>query len=305
MGPREDQSRMARLLVHAAGGGFLLVFLTYPLGLGVWLGFTDTRIGRAGTFIGLENYELLWNDFDLLALRLQHHPVHGSALRSSSSRSACGWPCSSTSASLSNRSSGRCCSCPSSCRRCSRPSPSGGSTTPQFSVISWALIQLGIIDAPINFLGSGNNARASVIVANVWRGIPFVAITLLAGLQTIPPSLHEAATLDGATHWQQVPPHHPADAVAADRRGDDLLGAVHLHRLPAHLRPHARRAAQRHAPDGDLELPARHSRWTARRGRGHRRRHDPVPARSHPVQLFRAAAAALAAGRAETDAMGG
>ena len=73
----------------------------------------------------------------------------------------------------------------------------------QFSVISWALIQLGIIDAPINFLGSGNNARASVIAANVWRGIPFVAITLLAGLQTIPQSLHEAATLDGATQWQR------------------------------------------------------------------------------------------------------
>ena len=34
---------------------FLIGFLTYPLGLGVWLGFTDTRIGRAGDFIGLEN----------------------------------------------------------------------------------------------------------------------------------------------------------------------------------------------------------------------------------------------------------
>jgi multiple sugar transport system permease protein len=42
-----------------------------------------------------------------------------------------------------------------------------------------------------------------VIAANVWRGIPFVAITLLAGLQTIPPSLYEAATLDGATSWQR------------------------------------------------------------------------------------------------------
>src|SRR3954454_2561971 len=41
---------------------FLIVFLTYPLGLGVWLGFTDTRIGRAGIFIGLENYQSLWND---------------------------------------------------------------------------------------------------------------------------------------------------------------------------------------------------------------------------------------------------
>jgi multiple sugar transport system permease protein len=42
-----------------------------------------------------------------------------------------------------------------------------------------------------------------VIAANVWRGIPFVAITLLAGLQTIPVSLYEAATIDGASPWQQ------------------------------------------------------------------------------------------------------
>src|SRR3712207_6834529 len=41
---------------------FLVVFLSYPLGLGVWLGFTDTRIGRAGVWVGLENYQLLWED---------------------------------------------------------------------------------------------------------------------------------------------------------------------------------------------------------------------------------------------------
>jgi multiple sugar transport system permease protein len=41
-----------------------------------------------------------------------------------------------------------------------------------------------------------------VIFANVWRGVPFIAITLLAGLQTVSPSLYEAATLDGATKWQ-------------------------------------------------------------------------------------------------------
>jgi multiple sugar transport system permease protein len=73
----------------------------------------------------------------------------------------------------------------------------------QFSIISWALIKLGVIDSNINFLGDMNNARATVIFTNVWRGIPFVAITLLAGLQTISPSLHEAATLDGATSWQR------------------------------------------------------------------------------------------------------
>ena len=41
-----------------------------------------------------------------------------------------------------------------------------------------------------------------MIFANIWRGVPFVAITLLAGLQTVSPSLYEAATLDGATTWQ-------------------------------------------------------------------------------------------------------
>ena len=46
-------------------------------------------------------------------------------------------------------------------------------------------------------------ARLSTIVANVWRGIPFVAISLLAGLQTISPSYYEASALDGATPWQQ------------------------------------------------------------------------------------------------------
>ena len=40
----------------------LLVFLTYPLGLGVFLAFTDTRIGRAGVWVGLENFESLWDD---------------------------------------------------------------------------------------------------------------------------------------------------------------------------------------------------------------------------------------------------
>src|SRR3974377_2194194 len=41
---------------------FLILFLAYPLGLGVWLSFTDARIGRSGIFIGLENYEWLWDD---------------------------------------------------------------------------------------------------------------------------------------------------------------------------------------------------------------------------------------------------
>jgi multiple sugar transport system permease protein len=73
----------------------------------------------------------------------------------------------------------------------------------QFSVISWTLTKLGLIHRYIDFLGDPWNARFSAVAANIWRGTPFIAICLLAGLQTIPPSLYEAAALDGATPWQR------------------------------------------------------------------------------------------------------
>ncbi|MBL8708226.1 MAG: sugar ABC transporter permease [Rhodospirillaceae bacterium] len=197
----ESRGALAFLFMLPAGV-LLLLFLTYPLGLGVWLGFTDTRIGRDGIFIGLENYEYLWDDsvfwlsvfntvlytsvasvlkFGLglwLALLLNEHLPFKAFFRAIVllpwvvptvlSAIAFWWI-----------------------------------YDAQFSILSWVLMDWGWIDQPINFLGDPNNARASVIAANVWRGIPFVAITLLAGLQTIPPSLYEAATLDGATSWQR------------------------------------------------------------------------------------------------------
>jgi multiple sugar transport system permease protein len=76
--------------------------------------------------------------------------------------------------------------------------------SPQFSIISFVLVDvLHLRSTYINFLGTPWPARWSLIVANIWRGIPFVAITLLAGLQTISPSLYEAALLDGASGWQK------------------------------------------------------------------------------------------------------
>jgi multiple sugar transport system permease protein len=55
----------------------------------------------------------------------------------------------------------------------------------------------------INWLGQANLAMASVIVVNTWVGLPFFAITLLAGLQAIPEELYEAAEVDGATPWRK------------------------------------------------------------------------------------------------------
>ncbi len=180
----------------------LLLFLTYPLGLGVWLGFTDAKIGRAGSFVGLENYLFLAGDsvtqqalfntlfytivasifkFMLglwLALLLNKAMPAKTFMRAvvllpwivptALSAIAFWWLYDS-----------------------------------QFSVFSWMLMKVGLIDRYIDFLGDPWNARYATIAANVWRGIPFVAISLLAGLQTISPSLYEAAAIDGATPWQR------------------------------------------------------------------------------------------------------
>ena len=180
---------------------FLILFLAYPLGLGVWISFTDARIGRTGNFIGIENYEWLWDDsifwlsvFNTLlytsvasaikfaiglylALLLNENMPFKAMLRALVlipfivptvlSALAFWWIFDS-----------------------------------QFSIISWSLKQMGLITDNINFLGDVTWARICVIFANIWRGVPFVAITLLAGLQTVSPSLYEAATLDGASRWQ-------------------------------------------------------------------------------------------------------
>jgi len=76
---------------------------------------------------------------------------------------------------------------------------------PAFSVINWALKAADIADPGPSWLGNPYLAMFSLIMVNTWRGLPFYAITLLAGLQTISPELYEAATIDGggpanATH---------------------------------------------------------------------------------------------------------
>jgi multiple sugar transport system permease protein len=71
------------------------------------------------------------------------------------------------------------------------------------SPISWVLVDWGIIGDNINFLGDPVNAIISLCVANIWRGVPFFGISILAGLQAVPDELNEAAALDGANAWQR------------------------------------------------------------------------------------------------------
>lgn len=179
----------------------LVVFLTYPLGLGVWLGFTDTRVGREGIYIGLENYEYLWDDsiFWLSVFNTLLYTITASILKFALGL----WLALILNENLPLKSFFRAIVLlPWVVPTVLSAIAFWWIYDSQFSIISWALIELGLIDHRINFLGDPNNARAAVIAANVWRGIPFVAITLLAGLQTIPQSLYEAATLDGASRWQ-------------------------------------------------------------------------------------------------------
>jgi multiple sugar transport system permease protein len=180
---------------------FLILFLAYPLALGVWISFTDARIGQSGGFIGVENYEWLSDD-SVFWLSVFNTLLYTSV--ASVIKFAIGLYL----ALLLNENLPF-----KALVRAIVLIPFIVPTVlsaiafwwlfdAQFSIISWSLRHLGLISGNIDFLGDPWNARWSVIFANIWRGIPFVAITLLAGLQTVPPSLYEAATIDGANRWQ-------------------------------------------------------------------------------------------------------
>src|SRR5436190_20346182 len=183
-------------------GVLLLIFLTYPLGLGTWLGFTDTKIGRSGVWVGLDNFKYLVGDAvaQLSLFNTLFYTIVASVFEFALGL----WL-----ALLLNRNMPF-----KSFFRAIVLLPFIVPTAlsalafwwlydAQFSVISWTLAKMGLIHRYIDFLGDPWNARLSVIAANIWRGVPFVAICLLAGLQTISPSLYEAAAIDGATPWQR------------------------------------------------------------------------------------------------------
>lgn len=74
---------------------------------------------------------------------------------------------------------------------------------PQYGYLNAVLIELGLIDQGIGILGNPEVAWIGVVVADIWIGTPFMAIIFLAGLQSIPQELYEAAAIDGAERWQQ------------------------------------------------------------------------------------------------------
>lgn len=180
----------------------LIGLLAWPLGLGTWLGFTDAKIGRPGEWVGLENFKYLVGDSvtQLALFNTLFYTVVASILKFALGL----WLALLLNKNLPFKSFFR------AVVLLPWIVPTALSAIAfwwlydaQFSVFSWVLTKLGWIDRYVDFLGDPWNARLSTIAANVWRGVPFVAISLLAGLQTISPSYYEASAIDGATPWQQ------------------------------------------------------------------------------------------------------
>ncbi|MCL4368984.1 MAG: sugar ABC transporter permease, partial [Actinobacteria bacterium] len=189
-------------LLMVPGAVILLAFIAYPFFLGIWLSLTNSAIGVMGHFIGLSNFtnllqdsiflQTVQNTFVYSFVSVPFKLVLGLAL-----------------ALLMNQ------------RFPFRNALRAGLLLPWivptalsslawlmifdgvFSPISWLARAWGLTDQNINFLGTPVLAMSSLVIANIWRGIPFFAVSILAGLQAVPQELHEAAAIDGASPWQR------------------------------------------------------------------------------------------------------
>ena len=197
-----ENERLLAFVLLAPTVVLLGVFIAYPFIMGLWLAVSSTSVGNPGQFVGIKNFVKAWNDsifqtafqntffytfwatiFKLtlgmwLALLLNRHFRGKRLVRASMllpfiiptvlSTFAWRWM-----------------------------------FDPTFSVLNWVLYRTGFIITKLPFLSDGTWAMWCAIAINTWRGMPFFAITLLAGLQTISPDLHEAASLDGANAWHR------------------------------------------------------------------------------------------------------
>ena len=190
------------LILMAPAVIILGVFIAYPFFLGIWYSLTNAKIGVPGTFVGLDNFianaqngifqQSLRNTFVYTAITTVFKLVLGMAL-----------------ALLMNQHF--------RFKNLVRAGlllpwiiPTALSTLAwlwifdsTYGIISWALKNMGLIQRNIPFLGDPTLAMGAIISVNIWRGTPFFAISLLAGLQTISQDLYEAAAIDGATAWQR------------------------------------------------------------------------------------------------------
>ena len=181
---------------------FLAALVGYPFCYGILLSLQDRPVAHAGTFVGLKNFAtnlhdpLFWrvalNTFVYTAVATLLKMVGGLALALAMNQQ---FPLKNLVRAL---------------MLLPFIVPTVLSTVawmwildPAFSVLNWLLVLVGIPKPGPSWLGNPLLAMVSIIVINTWRGLPFYGITLLAGLQTVPPELYEAATIDGAGSWQR------------------------------------------------------------------------------------------------------
>ena len=178
------------------------MFIAYPFVRGILLSVTNSRVGVPGDFVGLANYYKIWNDS--IFRTAVYNTFLYTAVTTVFKLGLGLWL-----AMLLNRNFRG--------KAFTRAFillpfiiPTVLSTfawkwmfDPTFSVLNWVLYHAGLITGRINWLGDPDLAMTSISIVNIWRGVPFYAISLLAGLQTISPDLHEAAAIDGANRFQR------------------------------------------------------------------------------------------------------
>jgi multiple sugar transport system permease protein len=195
----------------------IFIFKAYPFGLGIWFSLTSKLVGDPGDFIGLDNYfkimhsqifwQTAWNTIFFTTMATIFKSALGMWLALILYRKF-------------------------AFSRVTRavillpfivPTVLSGLAwlwmfDATFSVFNWMInwvwkLDLSVGDLVlktawpgrfrINWLGEPGWAMFSVIAVNVWRGMPFFAISFLAGLQTVPPDLYDAGDIDGANGWQR------------------------------------------------------------------------------------------------------
>ncbi len=189
-------------LLMLPGAVILVAFIAYPFFLGIWLSLTNSAIGVMGHFIGLRNFLNLAQD-SIFRQTVENTLIY--SLVTVPFKLVLGLVL----ALLMNQ------------RFPFRNTVRAGLLLPWivptalsslawlmifdgvFSPISWAARAWGLTNQNIPFLGTPVLAMSSLIIANIWRGIPFFAVSILAGLQAVPQELHEAAAIDGAGPWQR------------------------------------------------------------------------------------------------------
>jgi multiple sugar transport system permease protein len=189
-------------ILLAPGFIVLALLMAYPFVYAVFLSFTSKRIGGPATFVGLENYtklvstdlfwKTIWNSIYYTLVALVFKFVGGLGVAVMLNRPFVG-------------------------QRLAKALlllpwiiPTVFSTLiwwwlfdPAFSVINEVLVvKWKLLSKPIPFLTDGKTAMSSLIMVNVWRGVPFFGISFLAAMQAVPDELLEAARVDGATPWR-------------------------------------------------------------------------------------------------------